>query len=133
MAHILRGIGFRLHPSGEFQDGLPGVVPFFLAGKEHPAAVFTGSHADYTAEMPVEIGDGSEAHHFGYGEDGFLCTEQQVAGLHDAGAVQVIQRAGPHDRMKDASEMSEAHMAYFRQVFHGKLCAVIILYIIQGG
>ena len=75
MAHILRGIGFRLHPSGEFQDGLPGVAPFFLAGKEHPAAVFTGSHADNTAEMPVEIGDGSEAHHFGYGEDGFLRTE----------------------------------------------------------
>ena len=44
--------------------------------------------------------------------------------------VQVIQRAGPHDGMKYASEMGEAHMAYFSQVFHGKLCAVIILYII---
>lgn len=66
-------------------------------------------------------------------QNGILGTLQQVTGIGYSGVIYKIQWGNAHNIAKNPAEMSGAPVAEIRQMFHGKLLAVILLDIVEGG
>lgn len=96
---------FRLHPAGEFLNGLLFVAKF---GLEQMVSVSPGTHAQKSRKAAVKGGNGLKAHAFGDGEDGILGGAHQVTGLEDTDAVKVLKGTFGHDLQEYTPEMSGA-------------------------